>query len=538
MQNFGKKIRKILSASVAAGLILSFSGTSHAIFWVTPEETRDGIVTIPPDTQTEPPDTETSDDTLPPAIIVIPADTTDDTEDEPVDPFNPVIVDPLNPDTSTAESDTSDTAETTPDTGSSTETEPGTEDSDVSTPDSSDTEPTSVESPVPSLSLTYYTFNLEIGQEVPLYWWLENEDPHGKTAKYYSGDTAVATISNSGVITARGAGRTNITVTVGELTASAAVNVTAPAAEAQGLSVAEKSYTLKIGESVYIQASVIPEEAAGRYNITFSSDKPEVAEVDENGIITARSAGEAYITVVCSGTDFSETVYVAVTNEEIIYEKAKLDGCLYDSGGNPAEGVWLTADNISAITDKNGYFVFDALDRKDIVIRLSDNEQAVCVFGLNADSTVCLLYGEGFLACFNNYEEMAARFTVSTVTFETPSKRVGVGDIYIPYYEYEPRDASVTQVQYISSNENVASVDQNGVITARAIGEAIITLVLNGGQAQTFFTLTVSSEETGKYTAAIAAAETSVIVIGAAAAAVIYKRYRKKGADPTEDEDY
>lgn len=536
MQNFGKKIRKFLSASVAAGLILSFSGTSHAISFVTPEETREGIVIITP--ATEPPDTETSDNTLPPAIVVITADTTTDTEDEPVDPFgDPVIVDPFNPDTSTAESDTSDTAETTPNTGGSTETEPGTQESDISTPDSSDTEPTSVESPVPSISLTYYTFNLEIGQEASLYWWLENDDSDDKTARYYSSNTAVATVSDSGIITARGAGSAGITVTVGELTASATVNVAAPAAKAQGISVAEKSYGLKIGESVYIQASVLPAEAAGRYSITFSSDKPEVAEVDENGIITARSAGEAYITVACSGTAFSETVYVAVTNEEMIYEKAKLDGCLYDSSGNPAEGVRLTADNISAITDKNGYFVFEALDRKDIVIRLSENEQAVCVFGLNADSTVCLLYGENSLACFNNYEEMAARFTVSTVTFETSSKSVCVGDTYIPYYQYEPRDASVTQVKYISSDENVASVDKNGVITAKAIGEAIITLVLNGGQAQTFFTLTVSPKETGKYTAVIAAAETSVIVMGAAAAAVIYKRYRKKDEDPTEDED-
>lgn len=534
MQNFGKKIRKILSASVAAALILSFSGTSHAIFWVTPEQTRDGIVIITPETEPEPSETETPSDTLPPAIVAIPSSTTEDPN--AVDPFNPVTGGTVS-DTS-ANSDTSDTAETTPVTGGSTETEPGTQESDVSTPDSSDAEPTSDESPVPSLSLTYYTFNLEIGQEVPLYWWLENGDPDGKTARYYSSNTAVATVSDSGVITARGAGSAGITVTVGELTASATVNVAAPAAEAQGLWVAEKSYSLKIGESVYVQASVLPEEAAWRYNITFSSNNPEVAEVDENGIITARSAGEAYITVACSGTDFSETVYVAVTNEEMIYEKARLDGCLYDSGGNPAEGVWLTADNISAITDKNGYFVFEALDRKDIVIRLSGNEQAVCVFGLNADSTVCLLYGESSLACFNSYEEMAARFAVSTVTFETPSKSVRVGDTYIPYYQYEPRDASVTQVMYISSDENVASVDQNGVITAKAIGEAIITLVLNGGQAQTFFTLTVSPKETGKYTAAIAAAETSVIVIGAAAAAVIYKKYRKKSADPTEDEDY
>lgn len=538
MLNYGKKIRKILFSSAAIGLILSFSLASYAIYWLEPDPEDDEIITISPgepgtqtepETETFPAEKTTTTEELPSPIIVLTTGLTSDTDN---------ISDPFDTITDITETDTSGTDETTPDTGSMTETETNTSEGDSSAPDSSDTEPTSSEAPPPSLSLSYYTFNLEIGQEVPLYWWVENGSHDGTAARYYSDNTAAASISDSGIITAWGAGTANITVTVGELTASAVVNVAAPAAEAQALSVSGTSYILRIGESVYVQASVLPEEAAWRYSISFSSDNPEVAEVDENGIITARSLGEAYITVTCSGTDFSETVYVAVTNEEMVYEKARLDGCLYDSGGNPAEGVWLTADNASAITDINGYFVFEALDRKDIVIRLSENQQAACVFGLNADCTIFLMSGESSLACFNSYEEMAARFAVTSVNFETPSKRLCVGDIYIPYYQYEPRDASVTQVMYISSDENIASVDQNGVITAKAIGEAIITLVLNGGQAQAFFTLTVSPKESGKYTAVIAAAETAVIVIGAAAAAVIYKRYRKKSEDPAEDEDY
>ena len=554
MRNYEKKLRKIIFSSAAVGLILSFSLASYATYWIEPDpddEEDETIIVSPGGTGTMEPETEAETETqtepesaaietippeeytttteeLPSPIVVVTTARTSDTDDM-VDPFNPV--------TDRTETDNSQSVETTPDTGGITETGPNTSDSDVSTPDSSDTEPTSSEAPAPVLSLTYYTFNLEIGQEVQLYWWVENGSYNGAAARYYSDNTSVASVSDSGVITARGAGRANITVTVGELTASAVVNVAAPAAEAQALSVLEKSYNLKIGESVYVQAAILPEEAAWRYSIIFSSDNPEVAEVDENGIITARSAGEAYITVACSGTNFSETVYVAVTNEEMIYEKARLTGCLYDSVGNPAGGVLLTADNVSAVTDKNGYFVFDALDRKDIVIRITENELAACVFGLNADSTVCLLYGESSLECFYSYEEMAARFAVSEVSFETSSKRVYVGDVYIPYYQYEPRNASVTQVLYISSDENIASVDQNGVITAKSIGEAIITLVLNGGQAQTFFTLTVSPEETGKYTAVIAAAETAVILAGAAAAAIIYKRYRKKSGDAVEDEE-
>ncbi|MBD5116545.1 MAG: hypothetical protein HDT48_03400 [Ruminococcaceae bacterium] len=550
MQNFGKRIRKILSVSAAAGLILSFFGTANAISYMTTEEPQDGIVTVPYYEE------ETTEE-VPTAIVVIttPEETTT-ADPDAVNPFDTTSSDDVNP-FNTTSSDTAGIIDLTPDTGDTSSSDstsdtsgtagstPGTGESGTgsNTPDSSNTEPivTDVETTA-RLVLTYYTFNLEIGQVVQLYWWVENGTADLGTARYYSDNTAVATVNEAGIITARGAGSADITVRVGDLTATARVNSAASIAQANALVVNETSHTLKIGESVYIQASVLPEEAAGRYSIVFSSDSPEIAEVDENGIVTAKSTGEAYITVSCLNTDFSETVYIKVTDEEMVYQKARLDGCLYDSGGNPTEGIAIRADGITAVTDKNGYFSFSGLDRKDIAVQIAENERAVCVFGLYGDSTVCLLYNGSTLECFSGYEEMAERFAVSTVTFDSPAKSVHVGDIYMPYYQYEPKEASVTQVLYISSDESVATVDKNGVITAKSIGEAIITLILNGGQAQTFFTLTVDPAESGKYTAIIAAAETAVLLAAAAAAVVIYNRYRKKAGRQAGyegvDEDY
>ncbi|MCM1054450.1 MAG: Ig-like domain-containing protein [Bacteroides sp.] len=552
MRNHGKKTRKALSALTAACLILGSFRPFGAIYYYPPyeEETETeeetGIIIVRPPQETE--DSEDPTDELPSPIIVITAATEETTPDPyAVDPFNPSEspVNPFDPtetelpgiivitsetsDTSSSEF-TDDISESTPESSVTNESS-----ADSSTPSSSDVETTVPDTPAPRLALTYYTFNLEIGQAVQLYWYVENGGYEAGTARYYSDNTAVASINEAGVITAGAAGSAVITVRVGELSASAAVHVAAPIAEAEGISVNETSHTLKIGENVYIQASVIPAEAADRYTLSFYSDDPNVAEADPNGIVTARSAGEADITVSCDGTVFSETVHITVVNEEMIYEKARLDGCLYDGVGAPVEGTAVHADGIIAVTDKNGYFSFGELDKKEIVIQIADNEQAACVYGLYGDSTVCLLYTDAALECFSGYEEMSERFTVSAVSFDAPAKSLHVGEIYIPYYQYEPKDAAVTQVLYISSDENIASVDQNGVITARSIGEVIITLILNGGQAQTFFTLTVDPEETGKYTALIASVETAVLLAAAAAAAVIYRRYKKKAAD---DEDY
>lgn len=452
-------------------------------------------------------------------------DVTEESSSDTIDPNPPIIVLTTPPLTETSSDNSSDSVS-----------DSSSNQSESTPPPASDTETLPPETDRPVLVLTYYTFNLQIGQAAPINWHIENGTADGNEARYYSSNPAVASVDASGVIAAAGAGSAEITVTVGELTASAAVNVSAPAAEAEGISVTETSYSLKIGESVYIQAAVVPAEAAGRYTIAFSSDNADVAEVDENGIITAKSPGEANITASCLNTEFAETIHVTVSNEEMIYEKAKLEGCLYGIDGTAARGVEISAGGISAITDENGYFVFESLDKKETVLRISENGQST-VFPLNGNSAVWLLYGNDTLECFSDYREISSRFAISLVTFEAAEKSVRVGDVYIPYYKYEPSSAAINQIQYISSDQNVAAVDQNGVITAKSMGEAIITLILNGGQAQAFFTLTVNPEETGKYTAVIAAAETAVLAAAAAAAAAVYKNYKKKNGESEEVTD-
>ncbi|MGN0484837.1 MAG: endo-1,4-beta-xylanase [Lachnospiraceae bacterium] len=62
-----------------------------------------------------------------------------------------------------------------------------------------------------------------------------------------------------------------------------------------GITIAEQNKELKIGETFSLNAQVQPENATNK-NVIYTSNKPEFAEVDENGVVTAKHAGIASIT--------------------------------------------------------------------------------------------------------------------------------------------------------------------------------------------------------------------------------------------------
>lgn len=332
------------------------------------------------------------------------------------------------------------------------------------------------EPPPPTLFLTYYTFDLTVGQEAQIYWWVENSDYSGYQELFSVDNPNVASVSESGIITALGAGTANITVTWGELTAEAKVTVAA-------------------GET----SSVVP--------ATDPVTNPITDPVTENTSQEETSPSQS---------------------ESVPLPKAKLEGCLYNTSGIAIPDVVLRIGDRTAVTDRNGYFCFTETDMGEIRIFSALNERLSCPMNLTGSSTVFLLYAGESMEYFTSYEEMAARFVITDIELETPNKRIYTGDVLIPYFQYEPRDAALTDARYISSDENVAAVDENGVITAKAAGETVITLILNNGQAQTAFTLTVNPQEIGKYSGIIAAVEILIILIVLGSCWAVYKRYKRR----------
>ena len=113
---------------------------------------------------------------------------------------------------------------------------------------------------------------------------------------YQSNKPAVASIDGNGLLTANAEGKAKITVTTNEKKkATLTVKVVDPykptaIAIAQG-----KAVTITMGQPLQLNVGLAPESA--RATLTWSSNKPGVATVDGNGLVTPQGEGKAKITV-------------------------------------------------------------------------------------------------------------------------------------------------------------------------------------------------------------------------------------------------
>ena len=158
---------------------------------------------------------------------------------------------------------------------------------------------------VVSVSIDQPSVKLKVGESVTLNATLKPDDATDKTIIWSSSDTEVATVEN-GMVTARKLGTATITAKAGEMSATCAVTVVAT--PVQSISLDKTTASLKVGETVTLNATVSPDDATDK-TITWSSSDTEIATV-ENGIVTARKLGTATITAKAGDKTASCTVKV------------------------------------------------------------------------------------------------------------------------------------------------------------------------------------------------------------------------------------
>ncbi|RRD54788.1 Ig-like domain-containing protein, partial [Tannerella forsythia] len=112
-----------------------------------------------------------------------------------------------------------------------------------------------------------------------------------KKVTWTSSNTAVATVDGSGTVKGIAPGTATITVKTvdGGKTATAAVTVkaaTVPTVKVSDVTLNRNTFTVNGDyEEVQLTATVAPSNATDK-SLTWSSDNPQVASVDANGLVT------------------------------------------------------------------------------------------------------------------------------------------------------------------------------------------------------------------------------------------------------------
>ena len=119
-------------------------------------------------------------------------------------------------------------------------------------------------------------------------------DAENKAVTWASDKPAVAKVDQNGKVTAVDGGTANITATTvdGNKVATCVVTVTVPVT---GVTLDTNAITLEIDGTQKLVATVAPTNATNK-KVTWKSDKPEIATVDQEGTVTGVADGIANVT--------------------------------------------------------------------------------------------------------------------------------------------------------------------------------------------------------------------------------------------------
>ncbi len=248
---------------------------------------------------------------------------------------------------------------------------------------------------------------------------------------------------------------------------------------AQSVSLNKTKLELKKGKTYTLKATVTP---AGSVDgaVTFKSSKTSVATVSSNGVVTAKKAGTATITATtangkkaaCKVTVTVPATKVYLTKQINIKKGAtkKLTATVLPTDSTD-KLTWSSSNKKVVTVDKNGKIKGVRTGTATITVKTASGKKATCK-----------------VTVVKNIQK-ASKITLSSKTLSLSKGK------------YRQLNASLSKgatdtVTWSSSNKKVATVDKNGVITARKKGTATITAKTSGGKkAVCKVTVTVPADD-------------------------------------------
>ena len=164
---------------------------------------------------------------------------------------------------------------------------------------------------------------------------LPYDTTYSKNVSWSSSNEAVATVSADGTVTAKSAGTAVITATTENgKTASCTITVEKKLIPITEVYLDKSSATLTEGDTATLTATVLPENTTYSKDVSWSSNNSEVAAVDANGTVTAKSVGTTIITAT-SENGKSASCTITVNKKDTYTGLRDVDGQLkYFNNGN------------------------------------------------------------------------------------------------------------------------------------------------------------------------------------------------------------
>lgn len=330
---------------------------------------------------------------------------------------------------------------------------------------------------------------LAVGGTVTLVATVTPEGATNKKVSWKSDKTDIATVDENGKVTAVKAGVAKITVTTedGKKTATCAITVKEDKVAVIGVKLNSTSLSLTEGDSYQLKATVSPINATNQ-NVTWKSSNSNVADVDQEGLVVAVTAGTATITVTTEDGNKTATCTVTVKADKVavagvtlnmtslsmkVNETYQLKATISPADATNQNVKWESSDSSVADVDQSGLVGALKEGTATITVTTEDgNKTAIC--------TVTVKSGE--------ISVTSVKLNKNTLSLVVSKNETLIATI-------TPANATNKAVVWSSSDPSVAEVYNSGLVIACSEGTAIITVTTVDGNKKDSCKVTVEKVE-------------------------------------------
>ena len=355
-----------------------------------------------------------------------------------------------------------------------------------------------------------------------------------KTLTWTSSNTSVATVSSNGVVTSKGNGTATITAKATDgsnKSATCSVTVDAPIL-VTSVYLSQTSLTFSaLNTTLKLTAIVTPSNAANK-NLEWTSSNPDVATVSSSGVVTSKGNGTATITATTTdGSNKSATCSVTVDTNinltdiahwEVTYNASygytfkdiatgfymntrgnsnTHQAITYHTGQSDKGSCWKLLDskgnNVVSFNTQEKYYLYNLGGWQGGYAYENKDDQRIFILApdINSAEPIQLISdGNGYYyICMNGkYVAQPSKdiedLKLKEITLPTATNiSIDYSELSLEIGQTQYLKATVTPIEALqsvtwkSSNESVATVSENGLVTAKSNGTARITATTADG---------------------------------------------------------
>ena len=250
----------------------------------------------------------------------------------------------------------------------------------------------------------------------------------------------------------------------------------------ESIAVTPDNVVMTVGDKDTLSVGYVPENAENK-SVVWSSSDEAIVTVEE-GVLTAVAAGDAVITADCDGV--TDECIVTVNEKDIEVESVELN----KTEAELVVGETFRLEATVLPEEASGLTVTWSSSASEIVS--VDDEGNVSALS-EGKATITAEAGGVTATC--DVTVSSASIPVESVTVSEESIEIKIGETFTLTATVLPENAEDKTVTWSSSDNAIATVSDDGVVTGVAVGNA--TIVAAAGQRTAVCSVKVSGADSG-----------------------------------------